>query len=93
MKKEKSKSEGKKAKKELEDKLINAFTAVVAEYGKAKKTKAIIEKFTKLLSKKVELKNKVVIEKVEETVEKPSVEQAEIVAKPKVVKKAAVTKK
>ena len=56
MKKEKAKSESKKAKKELEDKLIAAFTAVVADYGKTKKTKAIIEKFAKQLSKKVALK-------------------------------------
>jgi hypothetical protein len=64
MKKEKAKSESKKAKKELEDKLIAAFTAVVADYGKTKKTKAIIEKFAKQLSKKVDLKSKKEIEAV-----------------------------
>ncbi|RZJ78436.1 MAG: hypothetical protein EOO47_13835 [Flavobacterium sp.] len=95
MKKEKSKSEGKKAKKELEDKLINAFTAVVAEYGKVKKAKSIIQKFAKQLSKKVELKGKNEVEKVDETVvvEQPIVEQVEKVAKPKAVKKAVVAKK
>ncbi|RZL45939.1 MAG: hypothetical protein EOP00_16500 [Pedobacter sp.] len=58
MKKEKAKSESKKAKKELEDKLVTAFTAVVADYGKTKKTKSIIEKFAKQLSKKIDLKSK-----------------------------------
>jgi hypothetical protein len=95
MKKEKSKSESKKAKKELEDKLINAFTGIVAEYGKVKKAKSIIEKFAKQLSKKVELKGKNEVEKIDETVvvEQPIVEQVEKVAKPKAVKKAVVTKK
>lgn len=95
MKKEKSKSESKKAKKELEDKLINAFNAIVAEYGKAKKTKSIIEKFAKQLSKKVELKGKSegkVVETVADVVEQPKVE-IEKVAKPKVVKKAVAPKK
>lgn len=96
MKKEKSKSESKKAKKELEDKLINAFDAIVAEYGKAKKTKSIIEKFAKQLSKKVELKSKSegkVVETVADVVEQPIVEQVEKVAKPKAVKKAVAPKK
>jgi hypothetical protein len=93
MKKEKSKSESKKAKKELEDILINAFTAVVAEYGKAKKTKSIIEKFAKHLSKKVELG--VAKEVVEEPalITQPEEVQVEKVAKPKVAKKAVVGKK
>ena len=93
MKKEKSKSESKKAKKELEDKLINAFTAVVAEYGKAKKTKSIIEKFAKQLSKKVELG--VAKEVVEEPapIAKTEEVQVEKVAKPKAVKKAVTSKK
>lgn len=95
MKKEKSKSESKKAKKELEDKLINAFNAVLAEYGKAKKTKSIIEKFAKQLSKKVDLKGKSGDDKTETVsaaVELPKVE-VEKVAKPKVVKKAVAPKK
>ena len=58
MKKEKAKSESKKAKKELEDKLATAFAAVVAEYGKAKKSKSIIEKFAKQLGKKIDFKSK-----------------------------------
>lgn len=93
MKKEKSKSESKKAKKELEDKLINAFTAIAAEYGKAKKAKSIIEKFAKQLSKKVELGSS------KEVVEEPAVItqteeiKTEKVAKPKAVKKAVAPKK
>ena len=86
MKKEKSKSADKKSKKELEDKLTNAFNAVVAEYGKAKKTKSIIEKFAKQLSKKVDLKSKTAIETaVTEPVTTPS-------AKPKVVKAKPIKK-
>ena len=84
MKKEKAKSESKKAKKELEDKLVTAFTAVVADYGKTKKTKSIIEKFAKQLSKKIDLKSKVKVEVVAtETVEKEP-------TKPKAVKAKAV---
>lgn len=86
MKKEKAKSESKKAKKELEDKLIAAFTAVVADYGKTKKTKAIIEKFAKQLSKKVDLKSKKEIEAV--ALETMVIEPA----KPKAVKVIPVKK-
>jgi hypothetical protein len=86
MKKEKAKSESKKAKKELEDKLIAAFTAVVADYGKTKKTKAIIEKFAKQLSKKVDLKSKKEIEAV--ALETMVIEPA----KPKAVKVKPVKK-
>ena len=86
MKKEKAKSESKKAKKELEDKLIAAFTAVVADYGKTKKTKAIIEKFAKQLSKKVDLKSKKEIEAV--VLETMVIEPA----KPKAVKVKPVKK-
>ncbi len=85
MKKEKSKSESKKAKKELEDKLINAFNTVVAEYGKAKKTKSIIEKFAKQLSKKVDLKSK---KEIKASVNKPVVNEP---AKPKSVNVKKVT--
>jgi len=59
MKKDKAKLENKKAKEELTDKLISAFTSIVADYGKVKKYKAIIEKFAKQLSKKIDLKSKV----------------------------------
>lgn len=59
MKKDKVKSANKKAKKELADKLIVAFTAIVADHGKAKKSKVIIEKFAKQLSKKIELNSEV----------------------------------
>ncbi len=59
MKKEKVKSASKKAKKELADKLIVAFTAIVEDHGKAKKSKVIIEKFAKQLSKKIELNSQV----------------------------------
>ncbi|TKC05610.1 hypothetical protein FA048_17990 [Pedobacter polaris] len=86
MKKEKSKSESKKAKKELEDKLTAAFTAIVADYGKAKKTKSIIEKFAKQLSKKIDLKSKT--ETVAEVVAAPVKEK---VVKAKPVKKAIET--
>lgn len=86
MKKEKAKSESKKAKKELEDKLITAFTTVVADYGKTKKTKSIIEKFAKQLSKKIDLKSKLNVQVVAaETVDTE-------VAKPKAVKVKAVKK-
>lgn len=88
MKKEKSKSESKKAKKELEDKLIAAFTAVVAHYGKTKKTKSIIEKFAKQLSKKVDLKSKKEIEAVAIGTEPVAIE----FAKPKDVKVKQVKK-
>ncbi|HTM97992.1 MAG TPA: hypothetical protein VL088_04590 [Pedobacter sp.] len=65
MNKEKVKSASKKAKKELEDKLIVAFTTIVADYGKAKKSKPIIEKFAKLLSKKIDLKGRTEVVAVE----------------------------
>lgn len=88
MKKEKAKSEGKKAKKELEDKLETAFTAIAAEYGKAKKTKSIIEKFAKQLSKKIDfrVKTEVITEKV---VAAPPAKEKAVKAKP--AKKAAET--
>ena len=88
MKKEKSKSESKKAKKELEDKLANAFTAIVAEYGKAKKTKSIIEKFAKQLSKKVDLKSKAEVVEVAAVAPEPATPKA---TKTKVAKKVAET--
>lgn len=86
MKKEKSKSESKKAKKELEDKLVAAFTTIVAEYGKAKKTKSIMEKFSKQLSKKIDLKSKKTVEAV---VAEPVTTEP---AKPKAVKTKPVKK-
>ena len=84
MKKEKAKSESKKAKKELEDKLVTAFTTVVADYGKTKKTKSIIEKFAKQLSKKIDLKAKANAEVI--AAEPVKTEPA----KPKAVKAKAV---
>lgn len=86
MKKEKAKSESKKAKKELENKLIKAFTTVIADYGKTKKTKSIIEKFSTQLSKKVEFKSK---KEVEIVATEPVVIE---LAKPKVVKNKPVKK-
>lgn len=86
MKKEKSKSESKKAKKELEDQLVIAFTAIVANYGKTTKTKPIIEKFAKQLSKKVDLKTK---KTVEAAVAEPVTTEP---AKPKAVKTKPVKK-
>lgn len=76
MKKEKAKSESKKLKKELEDKLTNAFIAIVAEYGKVKKSKAVIEKFTKQLSKKIDFKSKLEVAIVETEVAKPKIVKA-----------------
>ena len=86
MKNEKSKSESKKAKKELEDNLITAFTAIVANYGKTKKSRPIIEKFAKQLSKKVDLKSK---KEVETAVAEAVTTEA---AKPKAVKAKPVKK-
>jgi hypothetical protein len=78
MKKDKAKLENKKAKKELTDKLVAAFTLIVADYGKVKKSKAIIEKFAKQLSKKIDLQSK-----VEVVVETPApVEETVVKAKP-----------
>lgn len=57
----KRKSEHKKIKKELEHKLTIAVTAIVADYGKAKKCKSIVQKFAKQLYKKIDLKTKAVI--------------------------------
>lgn len=93
MKKEKSKSESKRAKKELEDKLINAFTAIAAEYGKAKKAKSIIEKFAKQLSKKVELGGSKEVAEEPAVITQTEEMQAGKVAKPKAVKKAVAPKK
>jgi hypothetical protein len=59
MKKDKGKLKNKNAKNELTDKLIVAFSLIVADYGKVKKSKTIIEKFAKQLSKKIDLKNSV----------------------------------
>ncbi|TBO41138.1 hypothetical protein [Pedobacter kyonggii] len=57
MKKNKSKSKNhstsKKLRKELESKLALAFNELVTQYGKAKKTDKVIEKFAKQLTKKV----------------------------------------
>jgi hypothetical protein len=57
MKKNKSKSKShsasKKLRKELESKLALAFNEVITQYGKAKKTEKVIEKFAKQLTKKV----------------------------------------
>ncbi|MBO9673713.1 MAG: hypothetical protein J7577_09725 [Sphingobacteriaceae bacterium] len=57
MKKNKSKSKNhstsKKLRKELELKLTTAFSEVAASYGKVKKADKTIEKFAKLLAKKV----------------------------------------
>lgn len=92
MKKEKAKSESKKARKELEDKLITAFTAVVAGYGKTKKTKSIIEKFATQLSKKVDLKIKQVVEiSVTETAQPETAKTKVVKAKP--IKKGIETTK
>ena len=60
MKKHKSKSKNisanKKLRKEIETKLTTAFNEVLAQFGKAKKTEQVIEKFAKRLSKKISLK-------------------------------------
>ncbi|MFD2288662.1 hypothetical protein GJU39_11270 [Pedobacter petrophilus] len=60
MKKHKSKSKNssasKKTRKELETKLTTAFNEVIAQFGKAKKTEKVVEKFTKQLLKKISLK-------------------------------------
>ncbi|GGE43263.1 hypothetical protein EV200_101401 [Pedobacter psychrotolerans] len=60
MKKHKSKSKNisanKKLRKEIENKLTTAFNEVLAQFGKAKKTEQVIEKFAKRLSKKISLK-------------------------------------
>ncbi|WP_343523677.1 hypothetical protein [Pedobacter sp.] len=57
MKKNKSKSKNhstsKKLRKELETKLTLAFNDLIIQYGKAKKTDKVIEKFAKQLVKKV----------------------------------------
>ncbi|GGG95859.1 hypothetical protein [Pedobacter zeae] len=57
MKKNKSKSKNhstsKKLRKELETKLALAFNDLIIQYGKAKKTDKVIEKFAKQLVKKV----------------------------------------
>ncbi|RDC56415.1 hypothetical protein DU508_12510 [Pedobacter chinensis] len=62
MKKHKSRSKdtsaNKKARKELESKLTIAFNEVLAQFGKAKKTEKVIEKFAKQLSKKISLNPK-----------------------------------
>ncbi|WP_293788937.1 hypothetical protein [uncultured Pedobacter sp.] len=59
MKKNKSKSKNhstnKKLRKELESKLTFAFNELVNQYGKAKKTDKVIEKFAKQLVKKVNI--------------------------------------
>jgi len=51
--KSKSASENKKLRKELESKLVVAFSEVLGQFGKAKKTDKVIEKFAKQLSKKI----------------------------------------
>jgi len=60
MKKHKSKSKNssasKKTRKELESKLTTAFNEVLTQFGKAKKTEKVVEKFTKQLLKKISLK-------------------------------------
>ena len=60
MKKHKSKSKNisanKKLRKEIETKLTTAFNEVLVQFGKAKKTEQVIEKFAKRLSKKISLK-------------------------------------
>ncbi len=81
MKKEKSKSENKKAKKELEAQLKIAFTTVVSAYSKEKKTRSIIEKFAKLLSNKVDLKSKIAIVTTEVAPIKEKVVKAKTVKK------------
>ena len=54
----------KKLRKDLEEKIQAAFIAITEEYGKTKKTKAIIEKFAKQLVKKIEADIKPKKEKV-----------------------------
>lgn len=51
--KSKNHSTSKKLRKELESKLALAFNELVTQYGKAKKTDKVIEKFAKQLTKKV----------------------------------------
>ncbi len=87
MKKEKTKSPSKRAKKELEAQLTIAFTTVVSAYSKVKKTRSIIEKFAKLLSNKVDLKSKKEI--ITEAV--APIKEKDIKAKP--VKKVVETTK
>ncbi|WP_412467799.1 hypothetical protein [Pedobacter sp. KLB.chiD] len=93
MKKNKSKSKNhstnKKLRKELESKLTFAFNKLVSQYGKAKKTDKVIEKFAKQLAKKV------TIPAVEDDSIAPFIKEEEIAVtapKAKTVKPVAVKK-
>lgn len=55
--KSKSSSKSKQLKKELISKLTTAFNEIVIEFGKAKNTDKVLEKFTKQLVKKVTFSN------------------------------------
>ncbi|MFC4212638.1 hypothetical protein ACFOWA_15690 [Pedobacter lithocola] len=59
MKKNKSKSKkqsaSKKIRKEIEAKLTSAFNEIVGGYGKSKKADKVIERFSKQLSKKINI--------------------------------------
>jgi hypothetical protein len=93
MKKNKSKSKNhstsKKLRKELESKLALAFNELVIQYGKAKKTDKVIEKFAKQLTKKVTFatQDDSITPYIKEEQVTPATPKAKA-AKPAVVKKA-----
>ncbi|NII81527.1 MULTISPECIES: hypothetical protein [unclassified Pedobacter] len=100
MKKNKSKSKNhstsKKLRKELESKLALAFNELVIQYGKAKKTDKVIEKFAKQLTKKVTFAtqdNSITpyIKEEETPIIAPKAKTVKPVAAKKAVKKEPVT--
>jgi hypothetical protein len=100
MKKNKSKSKShsasKKLRKELESKLALAFNEVITQYGKAKKTEKVIEKFAKQLTKKVTFitQNDSIAPFTKEDKPAPAAQKAKTVkpvAEKKAVKKEPVT--
>ncbi|OWK69142.1 hypothetical protein [Pedobacter sp. AJM] len=90
MKKHKSKSKNisanKRVRKEIETKLTTAFNEVLAQFGKAKKTEQVIEKFAKRLSKKINLKP------ADDSIEPFIKEEVAVVVKEKAVKPAIAKK-
>ncbi|KRT16156.1 hypothetical protein ASU31_11725 [Pedobacter ginsenosidimutans] len=104
MKKNKSKSKNhstsKKLRKELESKLALAFNELVIQYGKAKKTDKVIEKFAKQLTKKVTFATQddsitpyIKEEKKPAEKQKPVVVAKESIKKTKVAEKEVTDKK
>ena len=90
MKKHKSKSKNisanKKLRKEIETKLTTAFNEVLVQFGKAKKTEQVIEKFAKRLSKKISLKP------VNDSIEPFIKEEVAVLAKEKTAKPVSTKK-